>query len=126
MFSFLIWQLLRSTKHLVKELYKWQDLPIPSYIDNLDLVQLIHVSSFNLSLVLVSRLGKVEGELFRVTHVIRLTLNFCFSFHFVSITSEHRMIFLCLRQILNGYIQRVLTGSGTLNSKIVSFRINGV
>lgn len=34
--------LLRSTKHLVKELYKWQDLPIPSYIDNLDLVQLIH------------------------------------------------------------------------------------
>lgn len=34
--------LLRSTKHLVKELYTWQNLPIPSYVDNLDLVQLIH------------------------------------------------------------------------------------
>ncbi|KAL9987282.1 hypothetical protein ACROYT_G001563 [Oculina patagonica] len=34
--------ILRSTKHLVKELYTWQNLPIPSHIDNLDLVQLIH------------------------------------------------------------------------------------
>jgi len=34
--------LLRSTKHLVKELYTWQNLPIPSHVDNLDLVQLIH------------------------------------------------------------------------------------
>ena len=39
------WQLLRSTKHLVKELYNWQNIPVPSHIDNLDLVQLIHVSS---------------------------------------------------------------------------------
>lgn len=44
---FSICQLLRSTKYLAKELYKWQDLPVPSHIDNLDLVQLIHVSSFN-------------------------------------------------------------------------------
>jgi len=34
--------LLRSTKHLVKELYKWQNFPIPSHIESLDLVQLIH------------------------------------------------------------------------------------
>lgn len=34
--------LLRSTKHLVKELYKWQNIAIPSYVESLDLVQLIH------------------------------------------------------------------------------------
>ncbi|KAM7445235.1 Ubiquitin-conjugating enzyme [Porites harrisoni] len=33
--------LLRSTKHLVKELFKWQNVPIPPHIESLDLVQLI-------------------------------------------------------------------------------------
>lgn len=33
--------LLRSTKHLIKELYRWQNIPLPPYIDSLDLVQLI-------------------------------------------------------------------------------------
>lgn len=36
-------QLLRSTKHLVKELFKWQNVPIPQHIESLDLVQLIQV-----------------------------------------------------------------------------------
>lgn len=36
-------QLLRSTKHLVKELFKWQNVPIPPHIESLDLVQLIQV-----------------------------------------------------------------------------------
>ena len=37
-------QLLRSTKHLIKELCKWQNISLPSYVDSLDLVQLIQVS----------------------------------------------------------------------------------
>ena len=37
-------QLLRSTKHLIKELCKWQNISLPPYVDSLDLVQLIQVS----------------------------------------------------------------------------------
>lgn len=33
--------LLRSTKHLIKELCKWQNISLPPYVDSLDLVQLI-------------------------------------------------------------------------------------
>lgn len=33
--------LLRSTKHLIKELCKWQKISLPPYVDSLDLVQLI-------------------------------------------------------------------------------------
>ena len=41
----IVLQLLRSTKHLAKELYKWQNLPVPPNIESLDNVELIQVSS---------------------------------------------------------------------------------